>query len=347
MRLQTVKQATRSEVLLGKSLAELTTWVQEQGQPAYRGKQLYQWLYQKGARSLTDISVFPKKWRQEMAEYPLGRSTIHYRSVAPDATRKYLLRLADGLIIEAVGIPTAKRLTVCVSSQVGCPMDCDFCATGKGGFSRNLKAHEIVDQVLTVQEDFEQRVSNVVFMGMGEPMANINHVVAAVKSLNQDVGIGARSLTVSTVGIPGKIHQLAQHKLQIVLAVSLHASNQALREQLIPSAKHYPLDILLDECREYVQITGRRVSFEYILLSGINDLPRHSQELARHLKGFQSHVNLIPYNPIQEADYQRPSKKAIEQFRDLLQQEHIAVSIRYSRGLEADAACGQLRSSRI
>ncbi|MEL6501476.1 MAG: 23S rRNA (adenine(2503)-C(2))-methyltransferase RlmN [Cyanobacteria bacterium J06623_1] len=346
MTLQTVTQANTSEVLLGKSLDELTTWVQEQGQPAYRGKQLYQWLYQKGARSLMDISVFPKQWRLEMADYPLGRSTIHYRSVAPDQTCKYLLRLADGLIIEAVGIPTKKRLTVCVSSQVGCPMDCDFCATGKGGFTRNLKAHEIIDQVLTVQEDFGQRVSNVVFMGMGEPMANIDEVVPAVKSLNQDIGIGARSITVSTVGIPGKIQQLAQHQLQIVLAVSLHASNQALREHLIPSAKKYTLNHLLDECRDYVQVTGRRVTFEYVLLSGINDLPENARELVQCLKGFQTHVNLIPYNPISEVDYQRPKNYRIKEFTQILERGNIAVSVRYSRGLEADAACGQLRASK-
>ena len=347
MTLQTIKQSSTSDVLLGKSLSELTTWVQEQGQPAYRGKQLYQWLYQKGARSLLDISVFPKKWREEMADYPIGRSIIHYRSEAPDQTRKYLLRLADGLIIETVGIPTAKRLTVCVSSQVGCPMDCDFCATGKGGFTRNLMASEIIDQVLTVQEDFKQRVSNVVFMGMGEPMANINQVVSAVKSLNQDVGIGARSLTVSTVGIPGKIQQLAQHKLQIVLAVSLHASNQALREQLIPSARKYTLDNLLDECRDYVQVTGRRVTFEYVLLAGINDLSENARELTQCLKGFQTHVNLIPYNPISEVDYQRPSSYRIREFAKILEEAKIAVSVRYSRGLEADAACGQLRASKI
>ncbi|MEN9518596.1 MAG: hypothetical protein RLZZ381_1184 [Cyanobacteriota bacterium] len=346
MTLQIIKPSTH-EVLLGKSLEELTTWVQEQGQPAYRGKQLYQWLYQKGARSLLDISVLPKQWREAMADYPLGRSTVHYSSVAPDQTRKYLLRLADGLIIEAVGIPTAKRLTVCVSSQVGCPMDCDFCATGKGGFTRNLKAHEIVDQVLTVQSDFEQRVSNVVFMGMGEPMANLDEVVSAVKSLNQDVGIGARSLTVSTVGIPGKIQQLAQHRLQIVLAVSLHASNQALREQLIPSAKKYTLDHLLDECRDYIQVTGRRVTFEYVLLAGVNDLPENAQELTQRLKGFQTHVNLIPYNPISEVDYQRPKNHRIREFSNILEQANIAVSVRYSRGLEADAACGQLRASKV
>ncbi|MGF1587910.1 MAG: 23S rRNA (adenine(2503)-C(2))-methyltransferase RlmN [Pleurocapsa sp.] len=347
MTLQTTQQSTTDEILLGKSLEELTEWVQQQGQPAYRGKQLYQWLYQKEARSLLDISVFPKKWREEMADYPLGRSTIHYRSIAPDKTRKYLLRLADGLIIEAVGIPTAKRLTVCVSSQVGCPMDCDFCATGKGGFTRNLKAYEIVDQVLTVQEDFEQRVSNVVFMGMGEPMANIDQVVAAVKSLNQDVAIGARSLTISTVGIPGKIQQLAQHRLQIVLAVSLHASNQALREQLIPSAKKYTLNSLLDECRDYVEVTGRRVTFEYVLLAGINDLPENAQELAQCLKGFQTHVNLIPYNPISEVDYQRPNSHRIREFTNILESANIAVSVRYSRGLEANAACGQLRASKV
>ena len=346
MTLQTIKQSS-SEILLGKSLEELTAWVQKQGQPAYRGRQLYQWLYQKGVRSLSDISVFPKQWREAMAEHPIGRSTIHYRSVAPDETCKYLLRLEDGLIIEAVGIPTAKRLTVCVSSQVGCPMDCDFCATGKGGFTRNLKAHEIIDQVLTVQEDFGQRVSNVVFMGMGEPMANINEVVAGVKSLNQDVGIGARSITVSTVGIPGKIQQLAQHKLQIVLAVSLHASNQALRQQLIPSAKKYSLDNLLDECRDYVGVTGRRVTFEYVLLSGINDLPENAKELVQRLKGFQTHVNLIPYNPISEVDYQRPKPYRIKEFTDILEKAKIAVSVRYSRGLEADAACGQLRASKI
>jgi len=332
--------------LLGASLTQLTEWVQQQGQPAYRGRQLHGWIYQKGARSFGDITVFPKQWRETVADVPIGRSTLHYRSEAPDGTVKYLLRMADGQIIETVGIPTSKRLTVCVSSQVGCPMACDFCATGKGGFTRNLKRHEIVDQVLTVQEDFGQRVSNVVFMGMGEPLLNLEAVVEAVQSINQDVGIGVRSLTISTVGIAGRIRQLAEHQLQITFAVSLHASNQALREQLIPSAKRYPLEALLDECREYVQLTGRRVTFEYILLAGLNDLPEHAVELAGHLRGFQSHVNLIPYNPISEVDYQRPSPRRIQDFVDVLQQHHIAVSVRRSRGLEKDAACGQLRASK-
>lgn len=332
--------------LLGASLEELTVWVQQQKQPAYRGKQLHDWIYNKGVRSLNDISVFSKQWRAEVAEIPIGRSTLHYRSVAPDGTVKYLLRLADGQIIETVGIPSDKRLTVCVSTQVGCPMACDFCATGKGGYKRNLGRHEIVDQVLTVQEDFQQRVSHVVFMGMGEPLLNVDNVLGAIKSLNKDVGIGQRSLTLSTVGIRDRIRQLAEHHLQVTLAVSLHAPNQTLREQLIPSAHSYKIEDLLTECREYVEITGRRVSFEYVLLAGVNDLPEHALQLAKHLRGFQSHVNLIPYNPISEVDYKRPNSDRISAFLKVLKEQNIAVSVRYSRGLEADAACGQLRTSK-
>ncbi|MCX7595785.1 MAG: 23S rRNA (adenine(2503)-C(2))-methyltransferase RlmN [Fischerella sp.] len=350
--------------LLGASVTELTAWVQQQGQPAYRGKQLHDWIYKKGVRSLADISVFPKQWRAEVADVPIGRSTIHYRYVASDGTIKYLLRLADGYIIETVGIPTYRRgeewenstggenpksperLTVCVSTQVGCPMACDFCATGKGGYKRNLARHEIVDQVLTVQEDFQQRVSNVVFMGMGEPLLNTDNVLAAIKSLNQDVGIGQRCITVSTVGIRDRIRKFAQHQLQVTLAVSLHAPNQALREKLIPSARAFKIDDLLAECREYVEITGRRVTFEYILLAGVNDLPEHATQLAKRLRGFQTHVNLIPYNPISEVDYKRPNRDRIQAFVKVLKQHHIAVSVRYSRGLEADAACGQLRANK-
>jgi 23S rRNA (adenine2503-C2)-methyltransferase len=331
--------------LLAKSPAELTEWVQSQDLPPYRAKQIRQWLYQKQARSLLEMSDLPKAWRERRQDYPLGRSTIEQRRIAPDQTRKYLLKLQDGLIIETVGIPSAKRLTVCVSSQVGCAMDCRFCATGKGGFLRNLEAHEIVDQVLTVQEDFQERVSHVVFMGMGEPLLNLPRLLPAIQSINQDIGIGQRSLTVSTVGLPQKIRQLAEKKLQITLAVSLHAPNQPLRETLIPKAKHYPLPQLMMDCRDYVEQTGRRLSFEYILLAGVNDHPVLAKELAQLLRGFQSHVNLIPYNPISEADYRRPESSAIEAFSAVLTQSYIPVSVRYSRGLEADAACGQLRAS--
>ncbi len=333
--------------LLGASKAQLTDWVQQQQQPAYRGQQIYQWIYQKSARSLTDITVLPKQWRTEMAEQAMvGRSQLHYRAQAQDGTVKFLLQLSDGQIIETVGIPSGKRLTVCVSSQVGCAMGCDFCATGKGGFLRHLAAHEIIDQVLTVQDDFQQRVSNIVFMGMGEPLLNLKNVLAAVQSMNQDIGIGQRSITVSTVGIPKQILKLAQEHLQITLAVSLHASNQTVRTQLVPSAQHYPINALLADCRAYVKQTGRRVTFEYIVLAGVNDLPEHALELAQLLRGFQSHVNLIPYNPINEVDYQRPSETSLKRFLSLLKSHKIAASIRRSRGLDRDAACGQLRASR-
>ncbi len=330
--------------LLGMSLSQLQEWIQQQGQPTYRAKQLHQWLYEKGVHSLSDITVFPKQWRAEIADVPVGRSQIFHRSVAPDDTVKYLLQLDDGQVVETVGMPTEKRLTVCVSSQVGCAMACDFCATGKSGFQRNLKLHEIVDQVLTVQEDLGRRVSHVVFMGMGEPLLNVEAVLPAVRCLNQDVGIGARALTISTVGIRDRIRQLAQEKLQATLAVSLHAPNQKLRQELIPSAKHYPIDELMQECREYVQITKRRLSFEYTLLADYNDRPEHAEQLAKLVRGFQCHVNLIPYNPIPEASYQRPDQRRIDLFQQALQERHVAVSVRYSRGLEADAACGQLRT---
>ena len=336
---------TSDHALVGASLAELTDWVRQQGQPTYRGQQLHQWIYQRGARSLTEISVFPKQWRSQFADFSLGRSEIHHEARSIDGTIKFLLRLSDGQIVEAVGIPTDKRLTVCVSSQVGCPMACDFCATGKGGFKRNLERHEIVDQVLTVQEVFQQRVSNIVFMGMGEPLLNVENVLGAVRSINEDIGIGRRLITISTVGIPGRIHRLADQHLQATLAVSLHASNQAVRERLIPSARQYPLEALLEECREYVRLTGRRVTFEYILLAGVNDCREHAIELAEQLRGFQSHVNLIPYNPISEVDYQRPDQRRIDSFVKSLKERHIAVSVRRTRGLEADAACGQLRAS--
>ena len=212
---------------------------------------------------------------------------------------------------------------------------------------RHLQPYEIIDQVLTVQGDFQERVTNVVFMGMGEPLANLDNVVKAVKSMNQDIGISQRSIVVSTVGIPGKIHELAQHELQVTLAVSLHAPNQRIRAELVPTAQNYEIDDLLDECRDYVQITGRRLSVEYVLLAGVNDARSHASELASRLRGFQSHVNLIPYNPIEDADYDRPTPRDVQDFVDVLEQKHITVSVRYSKGLGASAACGQLRANRV
>ena len=364
--------------LLGLGVAELEAWAQDKGQPDFRGRQLHDWLYNRGARSLEAITVLPKAWRQRLGELPviqagpgpsgqppseesinpgesepgrdlLGRSRLLHRSDARDGTCKLLLATVDGLSIETVGIPSGDRLTVCVSSQVGCSMACRFCATGKGGLQRSLAVHEIVDQVLSVREAMGRRPTHVVFMGMGEPLLNSEAVLAAIDCLCRDLGMAQRQITVSTVGVPRTLPTLAERALdrlgraQFTLAVSLHAPNQQLREELIPTAHAYPIEELLDDCRHYVAITGRRVSFEYVLLGSINDQPRHAEALAGLLRGFQSHVNLIPYNPIEEEEFQRPSPAAVEAFRTALSRRHVAVSVRASRGLDQDAACGQLR----
>ncbi|WP_017325871.1 23S rRNA (adenine(2503)-C(2))-methyltransferase RlmN [Synechococcus sp. PCC 7336] len=335
------------EPLLGQSARDLTAWVVERGQPSFRGKQLHNWIYNKGVRSLADITVFSKAWRERVQDSPVGRSEIVERSESRDGTVKLLLGLEDGETIETVGIPSRDRLTVCVSSQVGCGMACDFCATGKGGLKRNLAVHEIVDQVLTVQAECDRRVSNIVFMGMGEPLQNFPNVLSALRCFNEDIGIGQRHITVSTIGIPKQIRRFAQQQLQVTLAVSLHAPNQSLRHQLIPSADRYPIERLIADCRAYVDITGRRVSFEYILLGGVNDAIQHAEQLADLVGGFQSHVNLLLYNPISEADYQRPAPDRVERFLQRLQERRVAASLRRSRGLDRDAACGQLRRRQL
>tara|TARA_Y100001968_G_scaffold202020_1_gene185494 strand:- start:44 stop:853 length:810 start_codon:yes stop_codon:yes gene_type:complete len=255
----------------------------------------------------------------------------------------------DGEIVETVGIPTDKRLTVCVSSQIGCPMGCKFCATGKGGLNRSLDVNEIVDQVISVREKMNRRPTHVVFMGMGEPLLNIHNVLESIECLTNDIGIGQRKITVSTVGIPQTLPELAKlaqerlGRVRFTLAVSLHAPNQALRESIIPSASSYPINSLLEDCKKYVGITGRRVSFEYILLGGLNDKDIHAELLADLMRGFQSHVNLIAYNPIAEENFKRPSQSRVNIFRSILENKGIAVSVRASRGRDKDAACGQLR----
>ena len=338
--------------LLGLDQAQLEAWVQAEGQPAYRGRQLHQWIYARSARSVEAITVLPKDWRQRWPQPgpdPIGRLAELHRSTARDGTVKLLLATADGLSLETVGIPSPDRLTVCVSSQVGCPMACRFCATGKQGLQRSLQLHEIVDQVLSVGEVMQRRPTHVVFMGMGEPLINIDTVLAAIDCFCRDLGMAQRQITVSTVGVASSLPGFAERALnrlgraQFTLAVSLHAPDQALREQLIPTARSYPIEDLLEDCREYVALTGRRVSFEYILLGGLNDQRRHAEALAQLLRGFQSHVNLIPYNPIEEEEFHRPTTQQVEAFRRILQDRQIAVSIRASRGLDQDAACGQLR----
>ena len=340
-----------NQALLGCSATELEGWAVAEGQPAFRGRQLHDWLYAKGARSFEAITVLPKSWRLSLQQrgITIGRLLEVNRAVAVDDTTKLLLATVDGETIESVGIPTQQRLTVCLSSQVGCPMACRFCASGKGGLQRSLATHEIVDQVLSLREAMDRRPSHVVFMGMGEPLLNIEAVLASIRCLNIDLGIAQRRITVSTVGVPHTLPQLAElamkrlGRAQFTLAVSLHAPNQELRERLIPTACVYPFETLLQDCRHYLAVTGRRVTFEYILLGALNDQPQHAEELADRVRGFQSHVNLIAYNPIDDEGFQRPNPETIEAFRRVLEQRGVAVSLRASRGLDQNAACGQLR----
>ncbi|KAM7263214.1 hypothetical protein ACFE04_000897 [Oxalis oulophora] len=332
---------------------ELQQLATDLGQESYRGKQLHHLIYKRKVQHVDDFTQLPQAFRTSLIEkgWKVGRSPIHHTVTSTDGTAKLLLKLEDNRLIETVGIPVADekgsvRLTACVSSQVGCPLRCSFCATGKGGYSRNLKRHEIVEQVLAIEDVFKNRVTNVVFMGMGEPMLNLKSVLEAHRCLNKDIQIGQRMITISTVGVPNTIKRLASHKLQSTLAVSLHAPNQKLRETIVPSSKSYPLDALMKDCKDYFLETNRRVSFEYALLAGVNDAVEHAVELAQLLSAYGRtyHVNLIPYNPIQDSEYKRPSKKAIQAFVSALESRKITVSVRQTRGQDASAACGQLRN---
>ncbi|CAD6234466.1 unnamed protein product [Miscanthus lutarioriparius] len=347
-------QGTSRRALLGLSEPQLRQLALHLGQKSYRGKQLHDLLYKSRAKQIEDFNHVPKAFREALlgAGWSVGRSPVHHAVTASDGTTKILLKLEDNRLIETVGIPVdddnkgSSRLTACVSSQVGCPLRCSFCATGKGGFARNLQPHEIVEQVLAIEETFKHRVTNVVFMGMGEPMMNLKSVLEAHRCFNKELKIGQRMMTISTVGVPNTIKMLASHKLQSTLAVSLHAPNQKLRETIVPSAKSYPLGALMDDCKNYFLETGRRVSFEYTLLAGINDEKELAEELAELLRtcGGGYHVNLIPYNPIEGSEYKRPYRKVVQAFVDALEARKITVSVRQTRGLDANAACGQLRN---
>jgi 23S rRNA (adenine2503-C2)-methyltransferase len=251
--------------------------------------------------------------------------------------------MEDGQRIESVLLPYEDRVSVCVSTQVGCPMACAFCATGISGLVRDLTAGEIVDEVLTLQHDSSRRISNVVYMGMGEPLLNYDNVVRSLHLLNDEVGIGMRHITISTVGVTPRIRKLADEKLQVTLAISLHAPNDELRRSIMPAAARYPLHELMQACREYTDRTHRRITFEYLLIHEVNDLPVHARQLAALLKGLLGNVNLIPYNAVEGLAFRRPPKARVQAFREILEEEGIAVTQRLERGHSISAACGQLR----
>lgn len=325
-------------ILVGMTMKDLEAFAEKIGEPKYRGRQLAQWIYRKGALTFDAMTDLPKAFCKRLKGVAVINSLqVLDVKVASDGTTKYLSQLSDGETVECVFIPWDDWDTICVSTQVGCPIGCRFCASGKT-FARNLTAGEIVGQVLIARR---RDSSNIVFMGMGEPMLNFEQLVKAIQLLNKEVGIGARRMTVSTIGIVHGIRKLAKIGLQVNLAVSLYAPSDKLRRRLIP-AKLPTIAELLQACQEFFNATKRRISFEYVLLKGTNDQPEHAFELARLLKGLPCHVNLIPYNPTM-TNFERPSPQAIERFRRILRQQGISATVRHERGTEIQGACGQLR----
>ena len=341
--------------LLGSNIKELENLALTYSQAAFRGRQIHNWIYnyRNKKKRIGQIEVLPLDFRKQLEAdgYRVSELLFQEKYLADDGTLKLLLSTGDNESIECVGIPTEKRLTACLSSQVGCPMDCKFCATGKEGLKRSLKTSEILDQILFIENEMNRKVTNIVFMGMGEPLLNIDALLSSIRSINEDFQISQRKITVSTVAVPKMINKLSEKSFkllgncQFTLAISLHASNQETREMIIPSAKNYEIKKIIEDCKQFVRDTGRRVSFEYLMLSGVNDKIEHANELSDLLKGFQCHVNLIQYNQIDEVEFRRPSSKNLKSFQSRLSNNGIAVSLRKSRGLDKNAACGQLRQN--
>ena len=332
---------------MGLTTEELTAVVAGVGQPAYRGKQVAAWLYKRGAETLEQMSDLPRDLRERLAEtHVVGLPTVAHRDVSPDETVKYLMKQADGLTIESVYLPYPERVSVCLSTQVGCPAGCTFCATAQGGLARNLTAGEIVGQFVKMQAESERRISHAVYMGMGEPLWNYDNVVKSLRLLGNEVGVSLRNLTVSTVGVVPGIRKLAHEDLPVTLALSLHAPNDDLRAQLIPTARKWKLDEIMDACGEYVKNTHRNLTFEYLLIGGINDKPEHARELGALLKAkkLPGNVNLIPFNYVETPQgFQRPTRESVTRFREELEKAGRVATQRMTRGHAIAAACGQLR----
>lgn len=326
--------------------------IEELAQPKFRFKQVEQWLWQKGAASFDDMTNISKDLRAKLAEHcSLNVPTIDTKQVSLDGTRKYLMRFADGVAVESVGIPSSDgtRLTVCFSTQAGCAMGCTFCATGWGGFTRNLHAGEMYDQVRLVGEDFGVRVTNVVAMGQGEPFANYEQTLSALRHMNSELGlgIGARHITVSTCGLIKGIERFANEPEQFTLAISLHSAVQSTRDKIMPGVSGQPLEELREALIAYSGKTGRRPTFEYALMDQINDTDAHLDALIDYCKGMLCHVNLIPLNPIkkdekEDQQYLMDPSPRMEEFSSALAKNGIETSVRNSRGSDIDGACGQL-----
>lgn len=334
------------EPLLGKSLDELRALVKGMDEPAFRAEQLHQWIYVHCVRDFEQMTNLKKTFRDKLsAKYQVGSLTVAEKQVSQDGTTKYLFRLPDGKVVESVLMYFEERGTyaVCLSTQVGCAVNCDFCATGKLGFKRNLSVSEIVEQYVYVQADSQKEVRNIVYMGQGEPMLNYDNLIAATHILNKSAEVGIRHITISTSGIVPRIYDLAKENLQLTLAISLHAPDNATREAIMPINRKWPLEELMPALHHYVGTTGKRLTIEYILLAGVNDQPSHAHDLGKLLQGLKCNINLIPYNPIGDSyGYKRPSGNAIHRFKDALNTYGKKVTVRVERGVDIAAACGQL-----
>lgn len=333
------------KILSGLTLQEIEQITDELHASKFRARQIHNWIYLKSAKSIDEMTDLSVKFREELKKTAVvSEIKIKVKQESSDGTLKYLLEFPDGECVETVLMRFDNRanLTACVSSQVGCAVNCSFCATGKRGFIRNLTYKEIIEQVLTIQRDTGLKVTNVVFMGQGEPLLNLDNVLKAMEIFNENFQIGARRLTVSTSGIVPQINKLAELNMQSTLALSLHAPNHAIRAKLMQIENKYDMKSLHAALKNYVEKTGRRITIEYLLIKDLNDTLDRAKELANYLSDIKCNINLIPYNPTAKNDYQRPSNNSIMKFKYLLEHSGKKVTVRLERGADIDAACGQL-----
>ncbi len=326
---------------------ELSELVVSLGQPKYRGKQIFEALY-KGARNFEGLTSLPKSFREALSESAFIPTADICRKLVSkiDGTVKYLYRLHDGETVESVFMRYKHGNTMCISTQVGCRMGCSFCASTKAGLVRSLAPSEMLLQIMEAERDLNERVSNVVLMGMGEPLDNYDNVIKFLKLINHENGlnIGLRHISLSTCGLVDKIDKLSEEGLPVTLSISLHAPNDEKRKETMPIANKYTISQLLGACKRFIDKTGRRISFEYALISGVNDLPEDAHQLGRLLGGMLCHVNLIPVNPIKEKSYKSSEKNAIKAFTDILETYKINATVRRKLGSDINASCGQLRA---
>lgn len=343
----------KTEILsiIDMSLPELEALCTSMGEPTYRAKQILSWVYDKGATTFDQMTNLPKNFQKQLADqYQIFQTKVDTITQTENDTEKFLVHLYDENVIECVLLREGKRITACVSTQVGCAMACQFCASGLLGLERNLTAGEIVEEALHVKNHLlpDEHLTNIVFMGIGEPLANYDNVVKAIRIMNAEwgLGIGARHITISTVGIIDGIRRLAHEGLQVNLAISLHAPNDIIRSQIIPSNKKIGIKNIVAAAREYFEVTGRDISFEYILIDGLNASKQNAESLSMLLKGIQCNINILPVNPVEEFDWRPPSQETIEIFRRTLEKHGLVVTIRKKKGSPINAACGQLRLQR-